>query len=1279
MADFSTSQIHPPTDWAAFQNLCRDLWADLWNDPNAKVYGRQGQKQDGIDVIGHRNGIGPAVAVQCKVKDQRLRRTIKTQEIDDWLLEADEGGLALGDLTIATTAARDSSITRYLESLRAARASAGKCPVTISFWDDIQLDLADRPGIAKKHLDVIQLADIAKSQNALLELMQRAVLRAPALVADSSYSGLPDSVLDFARAELQASRPNRAIEIAQNVVEQATKSGDALRLARASGIVGAAHQQLGHFEVAADWFERAYLAAPEDERAVAQGVASYALRGDLTSAVALADKGLASHPESPRITATWLGARANALLLPGDPLDAVPEGLRAESAVLAACAQIYQLRGDLEKAAEIARAAVRADEDSLDTRLLLAEVLVSRAFDDAHRLHLGEPTPRDLVDLQSATQELQSLWALVRRGEATRLTTNVPLNLSACLSCVGEFEGALRVCDDAIGWVIDPTPVKRQRGLILLKLDRLAESAAALLEILVSLNAHDRCLLAEVLIAGGNIDGARHVLPEESATPSEDAGQLRALRVRIAAETGTEQELAALLGENERDPSVLVAGAAARYKLGQREEARVLALRAKAALTDDARDFERALVADELFRQGVFEGAAELYKGIVGTARRTPALRRYAESLFRLDRRADLVSFLAVLPPDVRAWDDLAEIEAALCERTGDLSRAAAVYEHLLSSRPNSLRWLVRAADVALRAGRDVLANDLAKQFANATGEEFDLRLRAVQLLGHLGQFLSAARQAYQLLRLHGDRAESTLTFFGLMLRDEPDIRSLHAADVVDSESEFVVRAVDTGIEQTIIVEDDSRRSRNSDEYPSSHPLVKLAIGRRAGDQFDFAVGGQRPRRFEISSVASKYRARFARAGAEFPARFPEDTRFGIIPIGTREDGTPDHSELVETLKRRKAHAELLEQLIRESAAPAWFLADRLGSPALEAWRQWTTGSALPFRTCAGTPEERTVIVERLRERGRAGAVIDAISLVVAVECGLLSELDAVLGDVGVVQSTIDELLTAKSSAELNIGRPVGTMMVDDAGQPTLFEYRADARQQWIDLLGRVIDAARTLSLIPSVPAGDIGALADVRDALPDAAMDSMLAADGARRVLVSEDLGLRQLAEDQLRVVGAPIGITLMLGRRMGVVSTLQAAEHAEFEASRNHTWISLDDEMLFALARRDNWLPSRSLTRLATAGLRLDKAQPSSAVEVAKNFLARAWGSIEVPSRAEETCVYFVVNALTDHGAIRAERAIALLLHALTIPGGPLRSNSRARRFRTYINRWVEGHFLI
>ncbi len=58
--------LSSPRDWQPFEDLCRDLWAELWHDSNAQKHGRQGQKQRCVGVFGQPDGGTDWEGVQCK-------------------------------------------------------------------------------------------------------------------------------------------------------------------------------------------------------------------------------------------------------------------------------------------------------------------------------------------------------------------------------------------------------------------------------------------------------------------------------------------------------------------------------------------------------------------------------------------------------------------------------------------------------------------------------------------------------------------------------------------------------------------------------------------------------------------------------------------------------------------------------------------------------------------------------------------------------------------------------------------------------------------------------------------------------------------------------------------------------------------------------------------------------------------------------------------------------------------------------------------------------------
>ena len=143
--------IPPMTDWQAFERLCRDLWSRLWNDPDAKMHGRSGQQQHGVDVYG-RPGRGPEWAgVQCKLKSQIAGAQLTRIQIEAEAGKAEEFEPKLSSFVVATTASRDAVAQKAEREVTEERLGRGAFPVSVWAWEDIVQALGEHRDLITKH------------------------------------------------------------------------------------------------------------------------------------------------------------------------------------------------------------------------------------------------------------------------------------------------------------------------------------------------------------------------------------------------------------------------------------------------------------------------------------------------------------------------------------------------------------------------------------------------------------------------------------------------------------------------------------------------------------------------------------------------------------------------------------------------------------------------------------------------------------------------------------------------------------------------------------------------------------------------------------------------------------------------------------------------------------------------------------------------------------------------------------------------------------------------
>jgi|GEM_PF-6284474 len=108
-------ELPVPRDWQVFEDFCRDLFAAEWGDPEAKLHGRSGQRQHGVDVYGRRDG--EWMAVQCKRRGIFPEKHLGKTEIRDEVAQSRKFGSPLACLVIATTAPPDTGFDQLEREL----------------------------------------------------------------------------------------------------------------------------------------------------------------------------------------------------------------------------------------------------------------------------------------------------------------------------------------------------------------------------------------------------------------------------------------------------------------------------------------------------------------------------------------------------------------------------------------------------------------------------------------------------------------------------------------------------------------------------------------------------------------------------------------------------------------------------------------------------------------------------------------------------------------------------------------------------------------------------------------------------------------------------------------------------------------------------------------------------------------------------------------------------------------------------------------------------------
>ena len=133
----ASKNLRRPTNWQDFETLCKKLWGEIWNCPEIKKNGRNGQNQNGVDVCGIPFGEQNYYGIQCKGKDEYTNKQFTEAEISIEIAKAKLFIPPLKKFYFATTAVKDGAIEEFVRKINIENKTNGFFEIHIFSWEDI--------------------------------------------------------------------------------------------------------------------------------------------------------------------------------------------------------------------------------------------------------------------------------------------------------------------------------------------------------------------------------------------------------------------------------------------------------------------------------------------------------------------------------------------------------------------------------------------------------------------------------------------------------------------------------------------------------------------------------------------------------------------------------------------------------------------------------------------------------------------------------------------------------------------------------------------------------------------------------------------------------------------------------------------------------------------------------------------------------------------------------------------------------------------------------------
>lgn len=1208
-------ELGKPENESDFEKMCFDVYSVHFEDKLAKMNGRRGQAQRGVDIYVRFKDIG-RIGVQCK-KYQKTKLT--WQHVEEEVKKADEGNQPIAMLLIATTTDSDAALQQKVLELSDQREIEGKFLVGIDFWEDIALKIEHHPILVERHAPNSAGGAFRRIDREAAEL-KRLVIETNSVSVKTLEAMVGFERLPMARSDSLNKFVNDQLD-RTNVMIKAGRYKDALENIEATGKDHSdfdAHQKARwHLQrgiclwlskedsvEAARLFAKAYECCPNDERMAAARIRGLMLSGDNEAAI---KAGLEEVERFPLSSQMWV-ATANARILAGDTvgLDDAPLSMRGEADVLLFCAIAAHQRGDKTEALLLGEKAVEHPEAGFFSRdTFLGFAVEDCGGDPVLALYglLPEARSNRLAKAVAMFEPRhERLW-----GVQTETVARSATNLGFAFLLLRENEKALELLGEARGNAVEADEFLRIELQALDESGRKTEALKVARERLNELPAEALAAACEMAATTGDAEFVKTLIEKAAEAYPENTELSRymtGLHWGVIAKTSGKVKAAetVLAADPIKDGGIdLLCPASRILRWAERPmEAEELVSAAMAKLGPESSQGDRLLVAETLFNATRWTEAAKLYEELIGRAGRgaSELHARLLVCYVETDRRSKAKALLDSLPEGWADIEDLRRCAMDLGQKVGDWRFLEPLAERQVAKAPGeATSWLFKLLVLArvaqparfqdeLRGVPEYLSG-LARNVASLAGLEIKY-----------GESEKGLRRLYRLAR-RKIQDPDTLSFYLLnfLVGDLPPIEQ-NPASVGPGCS--VVFEGDEGKIETLVVDPSNvgELPERDGFFPPGSESVAPFLGKAVGDEVGvpMLVGGLR--RVRIVGIGSAYHRMFevAHERAGMLGGLPY-----VKTVGVGNSGDPEHdlAKIHEELIRSRATSSRVMEVYSTGLLTLSRLSEALGRSPVDVCLGWPREAPSLF-VCTGLTEDRLAALKKIQGKRRP-FVADSLALTELVRLGVGHAL-SVLGDVLVSPKT-KEIVEAFAE-EARSDRSFGTAF-DADGRLGFHEHGEGYRQERIAFAERLSDlVSNSCRVQPAY--GDFG------DGEPSR-LTEVLGAEEREALLLARECGadvftldgkLRMLAKHFLGLDGVWPQVVVMAAADAGVVSVREGESFSAQEFLSNRSFVSLRSaDLLWMCSQGDWWLQTgmRELKHYLASG----STERDSALRVVMEFL--------------------------------------------------------------------------
>lgn len=1301
-----SQQIPPPKNWQDFELLCADLWAQIWKDPDTQMHGRQGQAQHGVDVYGRPNQGQEYAGVQCKGKVVYNNKEVTEAELRGEVEKAKKFNPAIKHFTLATTAPNDAKIQEIARQITEQHQKEALFDVVVMGWDEIHRRLTDYPELIDKHYpeigpvqhktyDAVERVEASLvAQDARADQRQQEILAAikaygaPGVGVlqdvDSKVESKIDEVLnaeiDGYRELLNSHQISTSLGLLEKLRNRAWEEASENIKFRIATNIAAAKLRLGRIEEAANDFVEAAQYNPTDEKAACNIAFGYLLNHEDEKASVAANKAIEEHPGSSRAYSLLIASLEKNDTV-DDPTALIPQEYLEKAEVAYTVSHFFRSRNEHEKANEWIEKALTDDEKSIEVRASAGASLLEPYLENISVLYSGQLTEEQNSHIEKARALLTGAWDEVKNTDEAAQFIHVATNLANLERITKHFECAREIIDESLRICPDFPELIRLKIIIELQ-DENYEAALSISE-KVDISQHKDVVMmqAEALYDLERYDEALEkiniIKSNEESGFFDDAIalELHITRKIQGVDTAITQanELLTEFPQNIRVACVLFGFY--REKKDLHNISTILG-QIKSLITDETDYRDKKLAADAFYYSGNYQEALPIYESLIEVYKDNEELRHMFVCLMELDQRHKILAIFDELDEVTSNTPFYLKMSGAIHQRIGDIENARNAYSKYLEQLPDDLNVRLAWIETSEKLGdKNAIVQflDAAENFGSSAPEDI---VRLAHILVDYGRVDKGLLLAYENRRKHFDNPAAHFGYMGLLLFKTKQIPKIDEASEIAVDTAFVLQDKG-GRNSTYIIESNENRNRQIGELSPEDFISVNAIGKKVGDEVVVAESHLQKEIRKVVLIKNKYLHALHESMERFQELFPENKGMTKVSLVDSTDPNEQFSPIFESVSQRQDQILQVEELYITNRLPLAVVAQFTGTHPIDVWRSFIGRQKTPFNVCVGTFDERNKAFETIEENA-AGYVIDPITLFTICILEIQDQVVSVTGKLGITQSTLDLLQQLVDERSVNTE---GYLSLSKEGdQFYKHEITKEDIERDISQIQDVMSWVKgNCDILPAVGNSDIPLSGlKINEIMAPAFTDTYLAAQGAKRLLLADDMHYRLIASELFDVKGVWLQTILMIALRRGGITSDLYNESIIKIVNSNYNFTTIDANLLLYIAEKQDWDANQEFKRVAST-LNGKHSDFFSSMKVAIEFIIRLW-DMPIWILHKEKIVYMLLNILTEDKWENVDVIISLFWRSANkiVSGPEFIYMTNQRQYKNAIIKWCQGHFI-